>query len=121
MTSNEVTIPTIVVADTDESTVLINESEAISPSTQSVEELEKELEEALEEITNTDVETVIKTTEVIEEQPVVNLVAVEEPKLHKSKPKQLPLRIVPLHIKNEIIRQQDRKANTVAKKSDAFF
>lgn len=104
--------------DLAEPAVLISESEPISPGTQSVEELEKELEDALETITNVAVET---TNEVIEEQPVVNLVAVEEPKLHKSKPKQLPLRIVPLHIKNEILRQQDRKVNAVAKKSDAFF
>lgn len=80
--------------------------EPISP-TQSVEELEKELEEALE---------TIKTT-VIEEEP--------SPPLYVSpslpKPRQLPLRIVPLNIRNEIMRQSKNIPKTPSKKTDAFF
>ena len=70
--------------------------------TQSIEELEKELEKELDDISEKK-----------------NIDDINEIKL---KAKQLPLRIVPLNIRNEIIRQKKLKeTNIIPKKTDAFF
>lgn len=73
-------------------TIVINKN-------QSIEDLEKELEQELESI---------------EEQTQTTII--------KQKPKQLPLRIVPLNIRNEILRQKRlNDKNPIPKKTDAFF
>jgi len=83
-------------------------TEPISP-TQSVEELEKELEEALETIKES------------QQEPTDESSFSTSLSLVKSKPRQLPLRIVPLNIRNEIIRQSKNTSKILPKKTDAFF
>ena len=74
--------------------------------TQSIEELEKELEKELDTMNDKN----HKTPENNENTEI------------KIKPKQLPLRIVPLNIRNEIIRQKKlNEKNIIPKKTDAFF
>ena len=90
------------------SEIVKNDSELMS-----VEELEKELEKELEIIEENDK---IPTEQ---ESPTESQIHTQS--LIKIKPKQLPLRIVPVNIRNEIIRQQKISKNMPPKKTDAFF
>jgi hypothetical protein len=81
---------------------------------QTIADLEKELEKELETIESSQT----SYNEIIEEKPLT----INEPRSH-IKPKKLPLRIIPLNIRNEITRQSKLKdsKSSIPKKNDAFF